>query len=389
MRNGARTGAWATYVCVLTFAATSFLSGATLLPTPWTNQDIGSVGVSGSASLTNGVFTVQGAGSDIWGTSDAFQAVVQPISGDVQIVARVASIQATDTFAKAGVMLRSSLTSGAAHVILDVRPNGSIEFMTRSANGGTTAYITGATQSAPVWLKLTRAGTTVTGFISANGSTWSMVGSTTLSVPANAYAGLAVTSHTTAQLNTSKFDNVAVDGGGTVPAPWQNLDVGTVGLVGSGSSSSGIFNVKGAGSDIWGTADSFHAVAQPLSGDAQLIARVTSVQNTNTFAKAGLMLRDSNAPGAAHVIIDVRPTGDIEFMTRQSTGGSTSWLSGATKTAPVWLKLTRAGSLVTGYFSVDGVSWSQVGSTNLTFGAAPLAALVVTSHDVTQLNASS
>lgn len=388
MRNAARTGVWATCVCVLTFAATSFLSGATL-PSPWTNQDIGSVGVAGSASFASGAFTVKGAGSDIWGTADAFQAVMQPISADVQVVARVTSIQATNTFAKAGVMLRSSLTPGAANVILDVRPNGSIEFMTRSADGAPTAYISGATQSTPVWLKLTRVGSTVTGFVSSNGSAWTMVGSTTLSVPSAAYVGLAVTSHNTSQLNTSTFDNVAVDGGGTVPAPWQNVDIGSVGLAGSGSFATGIFTVKGAGSDIWGSADSFHAVAQPLSGDVQVIARVASVQNTNTFAKAGLMLRDSSAAGSAHVIIDVRPTGDIEFMTRQTTGGSTSWLAGAVKTAPVWLKLTRAASLVTGYFSVDGVSWSQVGSTNLTFGVSPLAALIVTSHDATQLNTSS
>ena len=101
-------------------------------------------------------------------------------------------------------------------------------------------------------------------------------------------------------------------------------------------------------------------MAQPLNGDVQLIARVTSVQNTNTFAKAGLMLRDSSAAGAAHVIIDVRPTGDIEFMARTSTGGATSWLSGASKTAPVWLKLTRAASVVTGYFSADGVDRKSV-----------------------------
>ena len=388
MRNAARTGLWATCVCVLTVTATSFLAGATL-PTPWTNQDIGSVGQPGFASFASGVFTVQGSGSDIWGTADAFQGVMQPASGDTEIVARVTSIYASNTFAKAGVMLRSSLAANSAHVILDVRPNGLIEFMTRSANGGSTSYISGATQTAPVWLKLTRAGTTVIGSISSNGVMWLQVGVTTLPVPDAAYVGLAVTSHSNGQLNTSRFDNVTVTGSSTLAPPWQNMDIGAVGLTGSGSSTGGAFNVQGGGSDIWGTADSFHAVEQPLVGDGQVIARVTSLQNTNTFAKAGLMLRDSNAANAAHVIIDVRPTGDIEFMTRPATGADTSWLAGARKIAPVWLKLTRVASLVTGYFSVDGVSWSQVGSTTVAFGASPLGALVVTSHDATQLNAAS
>ena len=94
------------------------------------------------------------------------------------------------------------------------------------------------------------------------------------------------------------------------------------------------------------------------------------------------------AAGAAHVMIDVEPNGSIEFMTRQTTGGATSWLSGSTQTAPVWLKLTRAGATVTGYTSANGTTWAQVGTTTLTFGASPLAALIVSSHDVTQLNTS-
>ena len=160
-------------------------------------------------------------------------------------------------------------------------------------------------------------------------------------MPSAAYVGLAVTSHSSGQLITSTFDNVVVDAGANLAAPWQNMDIGVVGLSGSGSSTGGVFNVKGAGSDIWGSADSFHAVEQQLAGDVPLIARVTSLQNTNTFAKAGLMLRDANAPDAAHVIIDVRPTGDIEFMARAVSGGATAWLSGAVKAPPVWLKLTH------------------------------------------------
>src|SRR5439155_14882653 len=134
------------------------LSAGSTLPTPWVNQDIGSVGLPGSASAAGGVFTVSGAGADIYGSADAFQAVMQPITGDVQIVARVASIQNTNTYAKAGIMLRTSLTAGSSHVIPDLRPNGAIEFMIRSANGGSTSRPPGSTPVAPAWLNLTRAG---------------------------------------------------------------------------------------------------------------------------------------------------------------------------------------------------------------------------------------
>src|SRR5262249_28591996 len=62
------------------------------LPTPWNGGDIGSTGLAGSSTYANGVFTVAGSGADIWGTADAFRMVSQPTSGDVEIVARVASL---------------------------------------------------------------------------------------------------------------------------------------------------------------------------------------------------------------------------------------------------------------------------------------------------------
>jgi hypothetical protein len=91
---------------------------------------------------------------------------------------------------------------------MDVRPDGSLELMTRSATGGSTAWLAGGTQAFPAWLKLTRAGATVTGYASANGTTWTVIGSTTTSMPASALIGLVVTSHDTSVANTSTFDNV-------------------------------------------------------------------------------------------------------------------------------------------------------------------------------------
>ncbi len=115
----------------------------------------------------------------------------------------------TNTFAKAGVMVRSSDAADAADVILDLRPTGDIEFMTRSSNGGLTAYLGGAVQSAPVWLRLTRSGSTITASVSTDGQSWSSVGSTALPV-GPALVGLAVTSHDNNMLNTSTFDDVTV-----------------------------------------------------------------------------------------------------------------------------------------------------------------------------------
>ncbi len=189
-----------------TAAATSSIS----LPSPWLNQDIGPATPTGSASYSNGAFTVNGGGDDIWDSPDEFQFVYQAWTGDVQIVARVTGELNTNEYAKAGVMLRETLTGGSRDIILDVKPLGGIEFMTRANTNLSTKFIAGATQVFPTWLKLVRSGATVTGYVSADGTTWTMVGSTTTAMVSQAFVGLAVCSHNTSKLNTAKVDSVKV-----------------------------------------------------------------------------------------------------------------------------------------------------------------------------------
>jgi len=289
-------------------------------------------------------------------------------------------------------MLRASTAANAAHVILDIKPGGSVEFMKRSSTGGSTSYLAGASQPPPTWLKMVRSGSTVTGYVSSNGSTWTTVGSTTVSIGSSALAGLAVTSHNTSVLNTSTFDNVTVGAGATaanlLPSEWEAGDIGPVGRSGSASYADSTFTVSGAGADIWGASDSFHYVYQPVSGDSQIAARVASVENTHRYAKAGVMLRESLDADAAHVILDVTPGGGVEFMERSSAGESTTFIAGSSQTPPAWLSLVRSGSTVTGYVSANGSSWTMVDSTTLSIGSSAFAGLAVTSHDTSVLNTS-
>src|SRR5262249_59990003 len=101
-----------------------------------------------------------------------------------------------------------------------------------------------------------------------------------------------------------------------VPAPWPSRDIGAVGLAGSASYAAGVFTIAGAGADIWGAADAFQFVSQTVSGDIDIVARVLSLSNTHPKAKAGVMLRESDAPDAANVILDVKPArGGVPLMT--------------------------------------------------------------------------
>ena len=88
------------------------------LPVSWLDQDVGSVGLAGSASYANGTFTVAGAGQGTFFTSsDGFHFVYQPLSGDGTMVARVVSLQGSSA-AQAGIMIRETLSAGASHVYL-------------------------------------------------------------------------------------------------------------------------------------------------------------------------------------------------------------------------------------------------------------------------------
>ena len=104
---------------VLLIAVTSTLAGAQSLPSPWTSADIGAPALSGSATHSSGTFTISASGADIWGTSDQFHFVYRPITGDVEIIARIASITTqAHRWAKSGVMIRESLTAESRHAMM-------------------------------------------------------------------------------------------------------------------------------------------------------------------------------------------------------------------------------------------------------------------------------
>jgi len=152
---------------------------------------------------------VAGSGADIWGGSDQLQYAYQPVSGDATIIARVASIQNTNGWAKAGVMIRETLDANAKNAMMAATPSNGLDFQRRRTTGGGTNRNTVA-GAAPRWLKLVRSGNTFTGYQSNDGTTWTQVGSVTFSMSTNVYIGLAVTSRNNSSLCTSVMDSVSV-----------------------------------------------------------------------------------------------------------------------------------------------------------------------------------
>lgn len=552
------------------------------LPSPWLHQDVGSTGLSGDASYSSGTFTAVGSGADIYGNADAFHYIYQPITGNVQVVARVLSQQYTDPWAKAGIMFRQSLDDFSRHVNMIISPGNGTSLQFRLDNYDSSSSIMGVTNTTPYWIRLVRDGNIFSGYTSPDGLNWTNTGSVSNPMPATAYVGLAVCAHNNSALNSATFDNVSLDtsplpslnpiddefvnegstlmisslsaqpgtptnsltfhllntapagmsinptngtiqwtpseaqgpgsylitafvmennnsalisaqsftvtvneinqppilagitnhqlslgqtisltlsatdpdlpanlitftlgadapagmnlntnsglltwtpsalqspstnlvsaiahddgapslthtqyftvvvtsapGATNLPPPWLNEDVGSVEVAGYAVYDTGTFNLAGSGADIFGNFDAFHFVHRPATGDVQIIARVVSLQPTDPWAKAGVMIRRTVDDFSAHTFMAVTPANGVQYQHRQDNYGSSSNVAGPTNTAPMWVKLARHGYDFYGYSSEDGTNWTLINVSSNQMPAQVEVGLAVCSHNDGALN---
>lgn len=186
--------------------------------------DIGGASPSGVSSYVNGIWKVQGGGTDIWNAGDSCHFTYKAITGNCAILAKVAAVPNTSPSAKAGVMMRTSLSEGAPRAWLAVTSTGNLEqnMPNLAVYGGTNYGNKVLAQSLPsYWVKLERMGNILTGSVSPDGANWAAtdVGRIDAPVPDTIYVGLVVCSAAQGTLNTSSFSDVQVTGGdGQEPA---------------------------------------------------------------------------------------------------------------------------------------------------------------------------
>jgi hypothetical protein len=206
----------------------------------WTGYDVGelslwfrgypaSVGsfVEGPA----GTFTMTGSGTDVWNQTDEFYFAYKVLTGAGSIIARVESITDTHPWAKAGVMIRSSLAPDSNYAFMCITPGNGISFQYRINVDSDSDSTTQAGITAPYWVKLERSlSGSFTAYHSANGSAWQPVENSlpqNIKMNTNAYIGLALTSHDADLTCQAKFSNVQIVG--TVSPTWTNQDIGIAG----------------------------------------------------------------------------------------------------------------------------------------------------------------
>lgn len=242
---------------------------AALVATVFLTVLISLLGASGSDTFQN----------DGPHTIDQLHFVHQPLAGDGTVTARVLSQQDSHEWAKAGILLKASTASGSPYAALMVTPRHGIRLQ-----GNFDTEVTGSSGTAPRWLRLTRAGSSVTGSESTDGSTWTPVGTLELpTLPPTAQVGLFVTSPDTPKLSQvgpgsieigatstpgrATFGDVSVTGAGYRPSAWRSDDVApprpdksnqdepgqlgglqpSVGGPGSSTAAGGIVTVTGVG----------------------------------------------------------------------------------------------------------------------------------------------
>ena len=190
----------------------------------------------------------------------------------------------------------------------------------------------------------------------------------------------------TTAANPSPTIFTAVPAAVTLPSPWTTADIGTAAGEGATGLQSGKFILISSGTAIGGLGDSFRSVYQTFVGDGTIIARVTSVENTGSWAKAGVMIRESTEINARQAALVVSPTNGIAWQYRHNIGGAGVVVAGPTdQTAPVWLKLVREGNRFTGSWSADGITWTEAGSTTISMGSTAVVGLASTSDTATRL----
>jgi hypothetical protein len=252
------------------------------LPSPWLTTDIGAVAAGGSASHASGTFTVNASGADVFDFADEFRYVYQPYAGNVTVTVRVGSLTNTNAWAKAGVMIRESLNANSSHAAMLLTPSNGFNFQYRNGTGAGSTASGSASGSIPSWVRITRFGNTLTGFSSTNGTSWTQIGSVTITMPSNVYIGFFATSHNDGVVGASSFTNVSVTGGANNPP---TANAGTDKSLTAGTTST---TLPGSGSDPEGSAITYSwtKVSGPtvtLTNANTATATVSGLTNGGTY----------------------------------------------------------------------------------------------------------
>lgn len=318
----------------------------------WLTSDVGAVGYAGNINYDGSKYTVSGSGADIWDSADAFRFVYRTLSGDGEMIAHVASLDNTDDWAKAGVMIRETLAPGSTFAMTVVTPSNGTSFQYRPVAGGGCSLAWGPAHGAPYWVRIVRAGNTISGYASADGSSWTLISSQTIPMATSVYIGLCVTAHNNGKVATAVFDSVS----------W-------TGSSGGGGGGGGSFDMSKLGPDV------YHVTAAVIDGDMHATFASVFVQVANPVA-------GNNAPNISAVTATpstIAPRGTVQLSASATDADGDplrfAWIvpAGETTCSPssteTWTAPSQAGTYILRCMVSDGKVWTS-STVNVTVSGA-------------------
>eukprot|EP00541_Cyclophora_tenuis_P005698 CAMPEP_0116546686 /NCGR_PEP_ID=MMETSP0397-20121206/3360_1 /TAXON_ID=216820 /ORGANISM="Cyclophora tenuis, Strain ECT3854" /LENGTH=453 /DNA_ID=CAMNT_0004071135 /DNA_START=1 /DNA_END=1363 /DNA_ORIENTATION=+ len=231
--------------------------------------------------------------------------------------------------------------------------------------------------------------------------------------PATAVAGLAISSHDSkGRLAEVVFSNYANDvfswpsaapstSSGPTSFTVYSVDIGNINGQRMPSSvtladSTNRYTIETTGADIWNNQCGFHFIpfkvvgdfimtaSFKVVGDFTMTAYVESLDGTHQWAKAGIMVRDSLAPGSIHVSVLMGRDHGFSTMYREDANQATSsmGLSYNNKKESGWVKIERTGSTFKTYYKIVGSDpWEHIGDIEMPMSDPVEAGIAVSSHD--------
>lgn len=180
---------------------------------PFESQtDVGSVRHPGACEYNpeTQVYTISGAGANIWGTHDDFHFVWRRMSGDFIVTARASFLGAgANPHRKFGWMARSSLDGASPEVCTGLHGDGLVALQFRRNAGEATEEVRAALRQADVF-QLERKGSTYVMSAARFGEPFTMVQVSDIDLGETVYVGLFVCSHAEEVLERAVFRNVRV-----------------------------------------------------------------------------------------------------------------------------------------------------------------------------------
>ncbi len=219
--TGVRFPAAGTYVLRITvsdglLAVTDEVKvGAGVAVEPFSGTNVGTGGHDGSHTISGATITVNSAGGDIGTAADRFYFLSVPLSGNFTVTARVASFaaatagQTPSAWARAGLMIRQSTAATTPFAMMAMTPS-LLTFQQRNS-AGAVGNVNATGISAPYWIRLVRSGNTISGWRSADGSTWTQTGGNqTITMTDPVQVGFAASSNNAnAPQIRAVFDNIS------------------------------------------------------------------------------------------------------------------------------------------------------------------------------------